>query len=186
MAQASFEPGTSRSRVLRSAAAPHWLDNVGIIIIIIVMMMMMMIYYVYLVYRPGEEIYPVQRLLSERSCIINTPFTTGGRRSTGLLRCPAWTYSPALYVTVDIVRRRKIVFQRDILMKDVVETSEGLDHTERASTRFMVASRVVLSEVYGHDGPGVCLGDGQTEAYLKDMGMAGLASAWTMARRRSI
>ena len=25
MAQASFEPGTSRSRVLRSAFAPHWL-----------------------------------------------------------------------------------------------------------------------------------------------------------------
>ena len=25
MAQASFEPGTSRSRVLRCAAAPHWL-----------------------------------------------------------------------------------------------------------------------------------------------------------------
>ena len=30
----------------------------------------------------------------------------------------------------------------------------------------------------------VCLGDGQTETYLKDMGMAGLASAWAMARRR--
>ena len=27
MAQASFKPGTSRSRVLRSAAAPHWLGN---------------------------------------------------------------------------------------------------------------------------------------------------------------
>ena len=25
MAQASYEPGTSRSRVLRSAVAPHWL-----------------------------------------------------------------------------------------------------------------------------------------------------------------
>ena len=65
-----------------------------------------------------------------------------------------------------------------------------------------------LSEGYGHDGPGVCLGDGQTdshlkdmgmtglasvclgdgqtEAYLKDMGMAGLASAWAMARRKPI
>ena len=41
-----------------------------------------------------------------------------------------------------------------------------------------------LSEEYGHDGPGVCLGDGQTEAYLKDMGMTGLTSAWAMARRR--
>ena len=42
--------------------------------------------------------------------------------------------------------------------------SEGLDHAERASTRFMVASGGVLSEGYGHGGPGVCLGDGQTEA----------------------
>ena len=38
-----------------------------------------------------------------------------------------------------------------------------LDHTEGASTRFMVASGGVLSERYGHGGPGVCLGDGQTE-----------------------
>ena len=47
----------------------------------------------------------------------------------------------------------------------------------------------VLSERYGHDGhdgPGACLGDGQTESYLKDMEMAGLASAWAMARRRPI
>ena len=42
--------------------------------------------------------------------------------------------------------------------------SEGLDHAEGASTRFMVASGGVLSEGYGHGGPGVCLGDGQTEA----------------------
>ena len=41
-----------------------------------------------------------------------------------------------------------------------------------------------LSEGYGHDGPGVCLGDGQTEAYRKDTGMVGLASVWAMARRR--
>ena len=33
-------------------------------------------------------------------------------------------------------------------------------------------------------GPGVCLGDGQTEAYLRDRVMAGPASAWAMARRR--
>ena len=38
----------------------------------------------------------------------------------------------------------------------------------------------------GHDGPGVCLGDGQTESYLKDMVMTGLASAWMIARRRPI
>ena len=42
--------------------------------------------------------------------------------------------------------------------------SEGLDHVEGASTRFMVASGGVLSEGYGHGGPGVCLGDSQTEA----------------------
>ena len=67
-----------------------------------------------------------------------------------------------------------------------MSASEGLDHAERAFTGFMVASGGVLSERYGHGGPGVCLGDGQTEAYLKDMGMTGLASAWAMARRSPI
>ena len=43
-----------------------------------------------------------------------------------------------------------------------------------------------LSKGHEHDEPGVCLGDGQTAAYLKDMGMMGLASAWVMARRRPI
>ena len=52
--------------------------------------------------------------------------------------------------------------------------SEWLDHAEGAPTRFIVESGGVLSEGYGHDGPGVCLGDGQTEAYLKDMGMTSL------------
>ena len=33
-----------------------------------------------------------------------------------------------------------------------------------ASSGFMVASGGGLSEEYGHGGPGVCLGDGQTEA----------------------
>ena len=46
------------------------------------------------------------------------------------------------------------------------------------------ASGGVLSEGYGHDRPGVWLGDGQTEDYQKDMGMAGLVSVWAMARRR--
>ena len=67
----------------------------------------------------------------------------------------------------------------------------------------VVASGGILSEGHGNDGPCICLGDGQTEAYLKDMGRTGLASAWTeaylkdmgmadlasaltMARRRSI
>ena len=37
------------------------------------------------------------------------------------------------------------------------------DRDEETSTGFMVASGGVLSEGYGHGGPGVCLGDGQTE-----------------------
>ena len=45
--------------------------------------------------------------------------------------------------------------------------SEGLDHAEGAFTSFMVASGGILSEEYGHDGPGVCLGDGQTEAVAR-------------------
>ena len=37
----------------------------------------------------------------------------------------------------------------------------------------------------GMTGPGVYLGDGQMEAYLKDTVMTGLRSAWTMARWRT-
>ena len=59
-----------------------------------------------------------------------------------------------------------------------------MDHAEGASTGFMVALGGGLSEGYGHDRYGVCLGDGQTEAYLKDMSMMNLKSAWAMARRR--
>ena len=47
-------------------------------------------------------------------------------------------------------------------MKDL--RSEGLGHAEEAPTGFMVASGGALSEGYGHGRPGVCLGDGQTEA----------------------
>ena len=61
-----------------------------------------------------------------------------------------------------------------------------LDHAQGAPTCFMVASGGVLSEGYGHVGLGVCLGDSQTESYLKDKGMMGLASAWAMARRRPV
>ena len=53
-----------------------------------------------------------------------------------------------------------------------------LDRAGEASTGFMVASGGGLSEGYGHGGPGVCLGDGQTKTYLKDMD---LASVWAMA-----
>ena len=42
--------------------------------------------------------------------------------------------------------------------------SEALGHAEGTSTRFMVASGGVLSQRCGDGGPGVCLGDGQTEA----------------------
>ena len=59
----------------------------------------------------------------------------------------------------------------------------GLVHAEGRSQASWLR-QVVLSEGYGHGGPGVCLGDGQTETYLKDMAMAGVASAWAMARRR--
>ena len=62
--------------------------------------------------------------------------------------------------------------------------SEGLEDAEIASIGFMLASGGVLSEGYRHGRPDDCLGDGQTKAYLKDMGKAGLASAWAMARRR--
>ena len=62
--------------------------------------------------------------------------------------------------------------------------AEGLDHAERASTSFMVASNGVLSEGCGHGGPDVCLGDDETDAYLKNMSMTGLASASLMARRK--
>ena len=62
----------------------------------------------------------------------------------------------------------------------------GLNHAKGPSTGFMVASGGVLPEENGDDDPGVCLGDGQTEAYLKDMDTTGLASVWAMARRRPI
>ena len=40
----------------------------------------------------------------------------------------------------------------------------GADNAEGAFSGFIVASGGVLSERYGYDGPGVCLGDGQMEA----------------------
>ena len=45
----------------------------------------------------------------------------------------------------------------------LLSRSEGLDYAEGAPTGFIVASGGVLSEGYGHDGPGVCPGNGQTE-----------------------
>ena len=49
-------------------------------------------------------------------------------------------------------------------MDSFLSRSEGLVHAEGAPTRFVVASGGVLPEGCGHDGSGVCLGDGQTEA----------------------
>ena len=57
----------------------------------------------------------------------------------------------------------------------------------RGVTRVLrVESDGVLSEGYGDHGLGVSPSDGQTEAYLKDMGMADQASAWAMVKRRPI
>ena len=73
----------------------------------------------------------------------------------------------------------------------VFDHAEGLDHAKGLDTAegppacFLVASGGDLSEGYGYGGPGVYLGDGQTEVYLKDMDMAGLASALAMTRRRT-
>ena len=61
----------------------------------------------------------------------------------------------------------EILLLRTVVIKIIIcymLLSEGLVHAEGESTRFMVASGGLLSEGYGHGGPGVCLGDGQTEA----------------------
>ena len=59
-----------------------------------------------------------------------------------------------------------------------------IDMTDLVSVWAM--ARRGLSQGYGHNGPAVCLGNGQTEAHLKDMDMTGLVSIWAMARRRHI
>ena len=65
--------------------------------------------------------------------------------------------------------------------EDPAHRIQGLDHAEGAPTRFMVASGGVLSEGYGHGGPGVCLGDGQTEAEgVPSQGGRGDALLWRM------
>ena len=57
---------------------------------------------------------------------------------------------------------------------DLLSGSGGQDHAEcEAPACFMITS-------------GGVLGDGQTEAYLKDMGMTDLVSAWAMIRRRPV
>ena len=53
-----------------------------------------------------------------------------------------------------------------------------VDEVTNEEGRFLVDIRVNGQCREGvlklHDSPGVCLGDGQTETYLKDMGMTGL------------
>ena len=57
-----------------------------------------------------------------------------------------------------------------------------MDHAERASRRFMFASDGGLSDGYGHDGPGVCLGDGQTETEgVPSQGGRGKALLWRVS-----
>ena len=58
-----------------------------------------------------------------------------------------------------------------------VARSEGLDHAERVSTGFKVASGGVLPERYGHGGPSVFLGNGQTKT-------RNTVAMWT--RRRAV
>ena len=70
----------------------------------------------------------------------------------------------------EVLQRRWVDLFHCLITVDVrpshsfLPRSERMDHVEGASTRFMVASGGVRSEGYGHGGPGVCLGDGQTEA----------------------
>ena len=84
---------------------------------------------------------------------------------------------PKFFLFLSRLRPLLMSFLCRLLSDSFLSRSEGLDHAEEAPTRFMVASVGVLSEGCGHGGPGVCLGDGQTESYLKDTGMTGLASA---------
>ena len=73
-----------------------------------------------------------------------------------------------------------------VLRQIVPVIIEGCKHTWRVGHLPGQWPDGGLSEGYGHGEPGVCLGDGQTEAYLKDTGMTGLAPAWAMDRRSPI
>ena len=53
------------------------------------------------------------------------------------------------------------------------------------ASAWAMARRRPYLKGYGHDGLGDCLGDGQTEAYLKDMDMTDLLSAWTRVTSRT-
>ena len=56
----------------------------------------------------------------------------------------------------------------DFSRYEVFSRSEELDHAEGPHACFGVASGSVLTEGYGHDGPGVRLSDGQTESYVSE------------------
>ena len=51
-----------------------------------------------------------------------------------------------------------------VINKSYTVPSSLLIISQSGKLKFMVASGGVLSEGYEHGGPGVCLGDGQTEA----------------------
>ena len=63
-----------------------------------------------------------------------------------------------------LVIHNKIVSFQCSFQKTPIVSFARLDHAEGASSGLMVASSEVLSEGYEHGGPGVCVGDGQTEA----------------------
>ena len=75
--------------------------------------------------------------------LLSFPFVSANYASMGMWRDSPWRIPPIGFF---------------------LSRSDGLDHAKGASTRFIVASGRVLSERYGHGGPGVCLGDSQTEA----------------------
>ena len=78
---------------------------------------------------------------------------------------------------LNISMKASIIMKVSCLPDSVLFGPERLKHAYRPPACLMCASGEVLYEGYGHGGPGICLGDGQTEAYMKDLGMTVLASA---------
>ena len=94
-------------------------------------------------------------------------------------------FSGAVTWTIHLGIRAFLAACRIKLRSHIVDLSATAT-AERAATGFMVASGGVLFDGYGHGGPGVCLGDGQTESYLNDMRLVRLASDWAMARKSTV
>ena len=70
------------------------------------------------------------------------------------------------HIFVERVRNGAKIPFKGSCPSDFLPGSKGLGHAEGAPTCFTVASGGGLPEGYGHAGPGVCLGDGQTEAQV--------------------